>query len=43
MFLKSIDASDITKITDKNFRMMDDVVEEVVVENIVQIVTGQCG
>ncbi|GAU26503.1 hypothetical protein TSUD_361360 [Trifolium subterraneum] len=39
IFLKSIDASDITKTADKIFKMMDDVVEEVGEENVVQIVT----
>jgi len=29
IFLKSIDASNISKTTDKIFKMMDDVVEEV--------------
>ncbi|XP_050889717.1 uncharacterized protein LOC127095008 [Lathyrus oleraceus] len=38
-FLKSIDASSISKTTDKVFKMMDDIVEEVGEENVVQIVT----
>jgi len=38
VFLKSIDASDICKTTDKIFRMMDDVVEEVGEENVIQVV-----
>jgi hypothetical protein len=39
MFLKSIDASDISKIADKVFKMMDDIVEEIGEENVVQVVT----
>ncbi|CAJ2670809.1 unnamed protein product [Trifolium pratense] len=39
VFLKSIDASDITKTADKVFKMIDDVVEEVGEENVVQVVT----
>jgi hypothetical protein len=39
IFLKSIDASDITKTADKIFKMIDDVVEEVGEKNVVQIVT----
>ncbi|KAI9091599.1 hypothetical protein K1719_028042 [Acacia pycnantha] len=39
MFLKSIDASHITKIADKIFKMVDEVVEEVGEENVVQVVT----
>jgi hypothetical protein len=39
IFLKSIDASDITKTADKIFKMIDDVVEEIGEENVVQIVT----
>ncbi|XP_068461612.1 uncharacterized protein [Phaseolus vulgaris] len=39
VFLKSIDASDISKTTDKIFKMMDDVVEEVGEDNVMQIVT----
>jgi len=39
VFLKSIDASDICKTTDKIFRMMDDVVEEVGEENVIQLIT----
>lgn len=38
-FLKSIDASDITKTADKIFKMIDDVVEEIGEENVVQVVT----
>ncbi|XP_058779267.1 uncharacterized protein LOC131653196 [Vicia villosa] len=38
-FLKSIDASGISKTSDKVFKMLDDIVEEVGVENVVQIVT----
>lgn len=38
-FLKSIDASSISKTADKVFKMMDDIVEEVGEENVVQIVT----
>ncbi|GAU29429.1 hypothetical protein TSUD_149990 [Trifolium subterraneum] len=39
VFLKSIDASDITKTADKIFKMIDDVVQEVGEENVVQIAT----
>jgi hypothetical protein len=39
IFLKSIDASDITKTPDKVFKMMDDIVEEIGEENVVQVVT----
>lgn len=39
IFLKSIDASHISKTTDKIFEMIDQIVEEVGEENIVQIVT----
>ena len=39
VFLKSIDASDISKTTDKIFKMTDDVVEEVGEDNVMQIVT----
>ncbi|KAK2352441.1 hypothetical protein QL285_096432 [Trifolium repens] len=39
VFLKSIDASDITKTADKVFKMIDDVVEEIGEENVVQVVT----
>ncbi|XP_068503640.1 uncharacterized protein [Phaseolus vulgaris] len=39
VFLKSIDASDISKTADKIFKMMDDVVEEVGEDNVMQIVT----
>ncbi|GAU41171.1 hypothetical protein TSUD_89670, partial [Trifolium subterraneum] len=39
VFLKSIDASDITKTADKILKMIDDVVQEVGEENVVQIVT----
>lgn len=39
MFLKSIDASIISKTTNKIFEMMDDIVEDVGKENIVQVVT----
>ncbi|KAF1893107.1 hypothetical protein Lal_00015309 [Lupinus albus] len=38
-FFKSIDASHFSKTTDKVFRMMDEIVEEVGEENVVQIVT----
>jgi len=38
VFLKSIDASDISKTTDKIFKMMDDVVEEVGEGNVMQTV-----
>ncbi|CAJ2656669.1 unnamed protein product [Trifolium pratense] len=39
VFLKSIDASYITKTADKIFEMIDEVVEQVGEENVVQIVT----
>jgi hypothetical protein len=39
VFLKSIDASNISKITEKVFQMMDAIVEEVGEENVVQVVT----
>ena len=39
IFLKSIDAYDIGKTTDKVFKMMDDIVEEVGEEDVIQIVT----
>ncbi|KAK4283016.1 hypothetical protein QN277_000020 [Acacia crassicarpa] len=39
VFLKSIDASHITKTADKIFQMIDEVVVEVGEENIVQVVT----
>ncbi|XLS48490.1 hypothetical protein HN51_022848 [Arachis hypogaea] len=39
IFLKSIDASHITKTADKIFKMIDDVVEEVGEENVIQVVT----
>ncbi|XP_058741686.1 uncharacterized protein LOC131614076 [Vicia villosa] len=39
LFLKSIDASRISKTSDKVFKMLDDIVEEVGVENVVQVVT----
>ncbi|XLR53660.1 hypothetical protein HN51_021928, partial [Arachis hypogaea] len=39
VFLKSIDASHITKTADKIFKMIDDVVEEVGEENVIQVVT----
>ncbi|GAU36121.1 hypothetical protein TSUD_374840 [Trifolium subterraneum] len=39
IFLKSIDATDITKTADKVFKMMDEVVDEIGEENIVQVVT----
>ncbi|CAH9125516.1 unnamed protein product [Cuscuta epithymum] len=39
VFLKSIDASDIVKSSDKIFKMLDDVVEDVGEENVIQIVT----
>jgi hypothetical protein len=39
VFLKSIDASDITKTADKVFKMMDEVVDEIGEENVVQVVT----
>jgi hypothetical protein len=39
VFLKSVDASHITKTADKIFEMIDQVVEEVGEENVVQIVT----
>ncbi|XP_029127873.1 uncharacterized protein LOC109801981 [Cajanus cajan] len=39
IFLKSIDASKISKIDDKIFKMLADVVEEVGEENVVHIVT----
>jgi hypothetical protein len=38
-FLKSIDASAISKTAHKVFQMMDDIVEEVGEENVIQIVT----
>ncbi|XP_058726517.1 uncharacterized protein LOC131597875 [Vicia villosa] len=38
-FLKSIDVSGISKTSDKDFKMLDHIVEEVGVENVVQIVT----
>ncbi|QHO56215.1 uncharacterized protein DS421_3g71820 [Arachis hypogaea] len=40
VFLKSIDASHITKIADKIFKMIDDVVEEVGEKNVIQVVTN---
>ena len=39
IFLKSVDASHITKTADKIFEMLDEVVEEVGEENVVQVVT----
>ncbi|XP_061356331.1 uncharacterized protein LOC133300758 [Gastrolobium bilobum] len=39
VFLKSIDASHITKIVDKIFKMIDEVVQEIDEENVVQVVT----
>jgi len=39
VFLYSLDTSDISKTTDKLFKMLDDVVEYVGEENIVQVVT----
>jgi hypothetical protein len=39
VFLKSVDASNISKTTDKIFKLMDDIVEEVGEDNVVQIVT----
>ncbi|KAK2431194.1 hypothetical protein QL285_029453 [Trifolium repens] len=39
IFLKSVDASHITKTADKIFELIDQVVEEVGEENVVQIVT----
>jgi hypothetical protein len=40
VFLKSINASHVTKTTNKIYNMMDEVVEEVWEENIVQVVTN---
>jgi hypothetical protein len=39
VFLKSVDASAISKTADKIFKMMDEIVEEVGEENVVQVVT----
>lgn len=39
MFLKSIDASRISKTTDSIFKMLDEVVEEIGEKNVVQVVT----
>ncbi|XP_058727425.1 uncharacterized protein LOC131598872 [Vicia villosa] len=39
VFLKTIDASDMLESSEKLFKMMDDIVEEVGEENVVQIVT----
>ena len=39
VFLKSIDASHISKTADRIFKMIDDVVEEVGEENVIQVVT----
>jgi hypothetical protein len=39
VFLKSIDASYITKTAVKIFKMMDEVVDEIGEENMVQVVT----
>ncbi|XP_057443963.1 uncharacterized protein LOC130736134 [Lotus japonicus] len=39
VFLYSLDTSDISKTTDKVFKMLDDVVEHVGEENVVQVVT----
>ncbi|XP_061336622.1 uncharacterized protein LOC133283732 [Gastrolobium bilobum] len=39
VFLKSIEASHITKTADKIFKMIDDVVQEIGEENVVQVVT----
>jgi len=39
VFLYSLDTSDISKTTDKVFKMLDDVVEYVGEENVVQVVT----
>jgi hypothetical protein len=38
-FLKSIDAFDMLESSDKLFKMMDDIAEEVWEENVIQIVT----
>jgi len=38
-FLKSIDAPDICKTTEKIYKMMDDVVEEIGEDSVIQIVT----
>ena len=39
VFLYSLDTSDISKIADKVFKMLDDVVEFVGEENVVQVIT----
>ena len=39
VFLKSIDASAISKTAEKVFEMMDDIVEEVGEDNVIQVVT----
>jgi len=38
IFLKSIDAYDICKTTEKIFKMVDDIVEKVGEENVIQVV-----
>ncbi|KAK4284916.1 hypothetical protein QN277_001685 [Acacia crassicarpa] len=38
IFLKSVDASDISKTTDKIFKMIDDVVKEVGEKHVIQVV-----
>lgn len=38
IFLKSIDASNMSKIANKVFKIMDDIMEEVGEDNVVQIV-----
>jgi hypothetical protein len=38
-FFKSIDAFDMLESSDKLFKMMDDIAEEVWEENVIQIVT----
>jgi len=39
VFLKSIDASSISKIAEKVLEMMDSIVEQVGEENVIQVVT----
>ena len=39
VFLKSIDASTISKTVEKVFQMMDNIVEEVGEDNVIQVVT----
>ena len=39
MFLKSVDASDQVKDANLLFRLLDEVVEEVGVQNVVQVIT----